>query len=401
MNYPKFRIIFPGASLRAYLGAIIAGRAVASVAIGKRVALANEAQVPVIGLANDLDLAAHDGWLRVPYGEWSYGDGINAGIQRFGRAQAEAMVGYYRNVWNRIKRAVVGTSIFRGHPDHPAFANQHKDKATYGTVADMEARDDGLYLRPVLTETGAALVEKEGLSSVSPHWLANELPAENGRRVFAPTYLVSLGLTANPNIPGISLVNAIPDFSEPMKDHVLKLLAALGNSLPATATDEQLTSGLDAAVQTVSALKQRPEASALANEQTAKATLETKLAEAQTAMANERKAHATTLVDAAVREGRITEAQKPVWQSRLERDFASESAALANEQPAIKTKSSVGNLGPRKEGEAPMVAFVSLVNEALPRHGNDWSAAWAATKATKQGAELLGLASKQYASGQA
>ncbi len=340
------------------------------------------------GLSNEIDAATGDGWARIPYGEWPHAEGL----QRFGREEADAMVGYFKSTWNRIKRAVVGMPIFRGHPDLAAVANEYPDKAVYGTIADLEARDDGLYLRPILSEAGAALVNEKGLKFFSPHWLARKLEPKNGRPVFAPAFLVSIGLTDRPNISGTSLVNDQTKSASTMPTWLLALLG-LANE----ATEAQVKTK-------VTDLLARPETTALANETTARNAAESKATElagkltaAETALANERtalvnarKAHAETLVAGAVRDGRITEASRAVWLGRLERDFAAESTALANERVggAVKTAPRTADLGNRKAASPASDRFVALVNERTAK-GESWESAWAAVKASKEGKALF------------
>lgn len=389
-------------------------------------ALANEAPFTgpaLIGLTNEITGSAGDGWARIPYGEWPH----ELGLQRFGRAEAEEMVGYFRNTWNRLKRAVSGLPAYKGHPDlaevlrgqRASLANEaqrraldqriaelerrYPDKREYGVVADLEAREDGLYLKPVLSPAGTALVN-EGRKYFSPHWLGKTIGTEGGRTIYAPALLLSIGLTDIPNIRGTSLVNSKPETHTTMnKTLLLQLLAALGRTpLANEATDEQINAELTAALPVATALAQRPEATALINEQTARSTAETQLnevkgqlTEAQTALANEKQAHAATvktrneaLVAGAIKAGRIQEAAKPVWLGRLARDFATESVALANEQSGPKTAPRTDQLGDRKVPTEASAKFTALVNEALPRHGNDWTKAWKAVKATPEGKAL-------------
>ena len=376
---------------------------------GVLTALANEAgadRIAMTGLANELAVEESDGWALIPYGEWPHEEGL----QRFGRTEAEEMVGYFNNPWNRIKRALVGMPIYRGHPDLPALANQYPDKTVYGYILAMEARAAGLALRLVLSEAGAALVNEKGLTKFSPHWLAKMLGMETGRKIYAPVFMKSIGLTDRPNIAVTSLVNAVPagpadtnPQSKPaMNKLILALLAALGRPLANEATETQITEALTSAVPVATSLLARPEPTALANEQTARTGAEAKVTELTTALANEKtalanekaahlaavEAHATTLVNHAITAGRITEAQKPVWLARLKRDFATESVALANEQKAVKTTARTVDLGARKGANVARDQFTALVNEAMPKHENNWHAAWNAVKATAAGKAL-------------
>lgn len=384
-------------------------------------ALANdrpEAGLALVGLSNELGVVGGDGWALIPYGQHPN----ERGLQPFGKAEAERMVGYFKNTWASIKRAFVGMPVYRGHPDMAktvraelarekdaakraslqalinTIERRYPDKTVYGTITDLEAREAGLALRVVLTDEGAALVNEGGLGCFSPHWLCLAgAPSPDGRPTQIPEYLVSIGLTDRPNIPGTSLVNDQPEadvLSPAMKKHVLQLLAALGRPLANEATDDQITAALEAASPIAQALVARPEPTALANEQSRATQLEAQLAAERSALVNERSAHAATvqqrnglLVADAIREGRITEAQKPVWLGRLERDFATESVALANEQPAVKTRAATTGLGARKPANSAGEQFTALVNERVAK-GEPWAAAWEAVKATEQGKQL-------------
>lgn len=400
-------------------------QAVLAAGLGRNFApLGNEAEidgVAIVGLGNEIATATGDGWARVPYGEWPH----EQGLQRFSRAEAEEMVGYFRNTWNRIKRAVTGLPIYRGHPDWPdvlrrqraALANEADrraldlritemetrwpDKREYGSIADMEAREDAFYLKPVLTPAGAALVNEHGLKFFSPHWLAKTLGQLNGKPIYGPAFLLSIGLTDRPNIGGTSLVNSAPvqgahvttKQKTTMPQWLIELLG-LANEAPENQESK--------AKSVIALLLTRPEPTALANETTARTSAETQLGEvkgklttAETALANERAAHAATakarneaLVAAAIKEGRIIEATKPVWIGRLDRDFAAESVALANEQGAVKTKPRTDGLGDRKGENTARDQFTALVNEAMPKHDNNWERSWAAVKATPKGKTL-------------
>lgn len=391
--------------------------------------LANEAEperVALIGLGNEVTVMS-DGWAVIPYGIHPN----ERGLQSFGRAEADRMVGYFKNGWNTIKRAFVGMPILRGHPDmaktvrdemakekDPArraslqslintIERRYPDKTVYGTIADMEARDEGLAIKPVLTEDGAALVNEGGLNQFSPHWLGIDGTTPDGRAAKLPIYMVSIGLTDRPNIAGTSLVNAAPDTLSltPMnKTLLIQLLAALGTPLANEATDDQINTAIAAAQSRAAALAARPEATALANEQSRATQLATELQAANTALANERTAHTATtkarnqlLVTQAVAAGRITEAASPTWLGRLESNFAVESVALANEQPVVKTVARTGDLGARKPANGAREQFTALVNERIAKTNESWDAAWKAVKATDAGKALVAEMDKPVA----
>ncbi len=305
------------------------------------------------GFTNAAEIGA-DGWTIIPYGEWPH----SQGIQQFAREQADAIVDNFKSGWARFKRAVIGLPVFKGHPDLRGLENEYPDKREYGQIADMEARPEGLAIKQVLSAAGAALVEA-GHRFISPHWLANEVGERNGVKIYKPVLMKSVGLTNRPNIPNKSLVNTADADSKSMnKDLWLALILTLGLkplSNSAEATAEQVEGHVKSEID---AMKTRPTAETLANERTTVLTLtqraekaeaelkttKTSLTEAATALANAQAAKVDDLLAGSIRAGVITEAQKPIWKTRLERDFAGESVALVNSNPAIKTKPTVEQL---------------------------------------------------------
>jgi hypothetical protein len=334
----------------------------------------------LVDQANSLDLsAAPDGWaLLARYGDWPH----EKGLQRFGREQADEIVSRFHSAWGRIKRAIVGLPVFKGHPDIADFANIHRDRTEYGQIADLEARDDGLWGRLVLGSAGADLVVA-GHKHVSPHWKARRSGEASGRQVYAPALLVSVGLTPTPNIPGPSLTNsAHTETKAPTMPSWLLSLLGLANE----ATEDQTR-------EAVTALTQRPATEALANEQTARTTAEQRVAalEAElstlkaeivagtTALANERTARRAEAVSSAIAAGRIVEADRALWTARLERDFAAESVALANAQSPLKTASAArtAGLGVRKEGADRIGQIQAKVTERMASSKEDYDTAFA------------------------
>lgn len=306
---------------------------------GTTLLLANEESANgafVFGLPNSLDAATDEnGWTVLPFGEWLHA----AGYQRFQRPQAEQIVAHFRSIGGKLKRAFIGTPIFRGHPDNPAMANEYPDKTEYGQISDMEVRPDGLAIRHILSNAGAALATKFGLDRISPNWYVRDTGEEkNGLKVYEPTSIRSMGLVKRPNIPNLSLVNEKE--SSTMKNRLVTLL-----TLANEATEDQI-------VAAVENLSKRPEPTALANAKDELAVanakvvkLEADLAEANkradagaVALANERKSKIADKIDEAVKSGRITKADAPAWTKMLETDFEAGSRILANSKPALKTE---------------------------------------------------------------
>lgn len=294
----------------------------------------------VVGFGNEATID-DQGWTVIPYGMHPHA----MGVQKFGRDEATKMVGYFRSTWNRIKRAITGLPVFNGHPDLPSMANVYPDKAEYGQIADMDVRPNGLGVKMVLSAAGARLIE-QGKKFISPHWLANETgKTADGRPIFSPVFMKSIGLTETPNIPNpTSLLNSAASAAESSKNmnkELLIKLLGLANEANEQAIEARIAD-----------LLKRPEPSALANEQSARTvaegtvtnltnenkSLKTELDGTKVAFANERKARIDECIAGAIRGGKITEAEKPVWEKRLTHDFAEESKALANSAQKVKTE---------------------------------------------------------------
>jgi hypothetical protein len=374
-----------------------------------------------LGLANALSIDA-DGWAVIPFGDSmhsgkdgrsSASDSAKPIIQRFDKPAALALVNDFKSAWGKIKRAVVGRSIFKGHPDAPRFQARFPDKAPRGTIADMRVTDAGLQWRPVLNEQGAADVAA-GWSEYSPYWLCNVVGEENGSVVVSPFTLKSMGLVEEGNIPGLSLVNAAEDFSPIMKNNILKLLAAMGLSLAADASDTDIAAAADRACGTVATAN-----AAETTLKTEKSTLETKvttltaerdalktetlaLANAKTAaeqeagnlkaqLAAERRERAMLLANAAVTDGRLPAAERDGAVTALcnASDFAAEAKKLAERQKTLPTDPKSRELGKqRDQGRSRTV--MELVNARMEKNPREsYEQAYAAVQRDPENAELF------------
>lgn len=340
---------------------IRAPRLLALLAAG-HVSLANEASLydqEHAGQALDNDGAAsacllnevqldERGWALIPYGDWPH----EMGMQKFHKPEAIRMANSFNDTAGRMRRAICGLPIFKGHPDHPvaAIANQYPDKEDKGQIAAVEARDNGLALKLVLSNAGAELVRK-GWKFISPMWIGQLISkVSDSYGVYAPVILQSVGLVAKPNIPSPALANAATAANPKttMDPEMLKLLGLAVDATPAQ---------ISAAIKTL-----HTNAGTLANEQTAHTTAKTALAtaegkivtlenaatqaktaltEAQTALANERTARINDALDLAVRTGRCTIAERPTWEGRLKTNFIEEVKVLANAAPKVKTESEI------------------------------------------------------------
>jgi len=335
-----------------------------------------------------------DGWAMIaPYGDYpgvatlSNEDGsftrVRA-IQRLDRKAADQMVGKFKSLWGRVRRYVTGAPIYLGHPDAAAIGHRYSDKTPKGMFSDLEARDTGLFGKPVFTNEGLQLLTK--FPAMSGRWTADEVGTEihQGQRVkvFRPAELKSAGLTDKPNLP-VELLNEFEneqtdsETNDTMKkETIIALLKKHGVELANDAKDEQLETALDTLCAGAG------KAVELANEKTG---LESQVAEhkeslkakdetigsltkerdaAKQEFSNERGARIALTLDHALADGRITPAEKPAWKTKLEADFANSSEALAKKTPAMKVRPATAGLGDRK-GEGTITDRTAKVQELV------------------------------------
>ncbi len=131
-------------------------------------------------------------------------------------------------------------------------------EAAVGRIREIRADADGLKLKRALNEEGKRLTagDAPAYTAFSPNWGMEPITYQ-GRKAFRPVYLFSVGLTNRPQIPGtyIGLNEALPAEKFPvnpnhktMHPKLIALLAALGITRAADATEEQLISGINEAL---------------------------------------------------------------------------------------------------------------------------------------------------------
>jgi hypothetical protein len=378
-----------------------------------------DSKLSVIALPNELAIDEH-GWALIPFGNSVHSgkDALRSSseaekhgvIQRFTHDDAVALVNDYKSAWSRIKRAVVGLPIFKGHPDAPRFASMYPDKSPRGSIADMEVRDNGLALKPVLTPQGGEDVSA-GFSQFSPYWHLKKIGEEAGRVVAAPFKLISIGLVQKGNVPGLSLVNAdLPDFSH-MKPQIIALLAALGKPVAADATDDQIIAAANSAEPIAKAAIAaeaelgtiKPQLVSLTATKTTLETeklalansLETEKARATTAetsLKTERKERASLLVTAAIQTGRIPAAERDARTIALTNsaDLGAEQARILAMKPTLKVESILHTLSAERTPTAAKdQQILSLTNEYMEKNGCDYTSAFTAIQSDPKHAELF------------
>ena len=384
-------------------------------------------------LANISELGG-DGWALIA----RYGDIAHAGplgrnlpvVQRFDRATAEALVANFKRGAGRIARAVVGIPLYNGHPDAAGAEHLFTDRTVYGTFAAIEARDDGLYGKPVVTTPGSRLIE-DGHDRLSPFWDCTKVgETPGGKPIVAPFRLKSVGLVTRSSIPNPSLLNSPQPL--PMKTTLQKLLAALGYSVGNDATDEQLVTLANSAAaectidpaqeaalsvfkKTAPTLpKQRGVllielgnaatakaafdadkvtlANAASTAEAAKTKLETENATLKTQVAAVRREASMFLANCAVEDGRLPGAERDTMVTSLcnAADFAAEIGRLSARPRTLKTTSATDELAKKKgQGGSAAGQIIELVNARMDSAKEDYPTAFAHVQTDPEHAALF------------
>ena len=135
-------------------------------------------------------------------------------IQVLDNDAANAMTAKENSFFGRLKRAVIGIPVFKGHGDlqdaDPAAITNETQKIKLGVVDQIRKTARGIEAHFALDNDGVKAVTQEGYKYPSAFWWV--LP--NGRRGNAilarPFKLISVALTPYPNISGVeSLANAV------------------------------------------------------------------------------------------------------------------------------------------------------------------------------------------------
>lgn len=353
--------------------------------------------IALIPLPNEY--SEEQGWVKIcPYGDQVkrrvvHRDGryiSQTFLQRITKPSAEEMVRKANSLWGKLRRFRIGIPIYRGHPDlhkHSpetvALMNQAPEEL--GAFAEFEARDDGLYARPILNDAGRIACENDGLKWLSPFWWVRVVDAAANPPIVEPHELISAGLTDCPNLAGgDALANETPIMD---RNKIIELLG-----LNPDVSDEQIWVALGAVLARAglctglendkAALTQKLE-EALAGVETAK-TAQTTL---QTSLANERTARHQLLLDRATESGLITAAERPGWETALSNEATRETklGELAALKPRLNTESKTAGIGQHKSaGTAGQVSttqqIVALANERMSQFKEDWDTAYSAVR---------------------
>ncbi|MDD4736636.1 MAG: phage protease [Kiritimatiellae bacterium] len=354
--------------------------------------------------ANEFQIA-QDNSFFVPFGDydWRRTDGQMV-IQRFDEDAGKLIASAF-NVAVPILGRFVRKPVYIGHPDVPGNETRWPDKKSYGWITGAEIvevdNQRGVRFACKWSQAGQELVANGHFLFYSPYW--GMIPAghaDNGRPVYRPAKLVSMGLVNDPNIPVPAMANENQKGEEHMdkyKELLAKLAKALG--MAADATEEAILakagsaqSELAAATQAKATAEQAKTtaetAVASANEaktaaEQAKATAETELAAAETKAANERTARINDRLELAVNAKQITEADKPNWLTAFNENFDAAATKLQAVKP-LGGDSVTQELGGRQSNTfSAHDAMLNAVNEVMAAKHISFQAAWNEVETTK------------------
>lgn len=351
----------------------------------------------LVAFSNEITVD-EDGWAQIaPFGDFpgmalllddNGGFKQELAIQRMDRKAVETMVAEFQNNRRGARKFLRSRPIYLGHPDKPGGEKRYPDKKPKGVFANVALREaepgkskGGFYGELVLTDEGEELVATGKVRALSGRWAADEYVGEEligGKlmKVFRPTQFLSAGLTDRPNLP-VELFNEAEttERDQMPKSKVIALLASLGiltvkgATFTNEASDEDVSEGLkQLGEQAKNGKTLEGERAQFANEKaelqgklttaegkvatltTEKGTLATERDTARTQFANERQARITGMLDQAIKEGRITAAERPTWEGRLkvEAQFANEAETLGKLEAKTKTTSVTLQRGDRK-----------------------------------------------------
>lgn len=275
-----------------------------------------------------------------------------------------------------------GVPVYEGHADDPDWlkANPGHKASAVGRIKAITKGEDGIYVETVFNSDGLAMLSGEAprYTGHSPRWRCAPVPGKAGH--FRPVLLWSDALTNSPNIPGsIIAMNEggatieieSPDSAanggetENQENTDMKLtpeaLAALGFAPDAEPSPEEIS----AAIVKMLADKATADAGMVAANSRVQAL--------ESTITNIRGPAVDTVINAAITDGRITEADKPKWIDALNTDFAGESAKLGKLMPVLNTANRVVNLAERRGEQAEAPTGIDAINAAVRAYAAEQS----------------------------
>lgn len=340
---------------------------------GRESAIAN-----ALGADEAIDFSeSADGWFKIaPYGTFR---GRQPGRPQLVTLDgARRMEAEFNSVMGKLGRAFRGVPIYHGHPD--VDPEIWPDDRRIGKVTRLDARADSLW---GFAEWNSAGIEnkKEGWWIYpSPRW-----DAPPGQSTFSPDRLISIGLTNTPRIAESEPVhNSHIDTNKIMDPKIIR--EKLG--LPPEATDEEVNAKLDSVLAAATGAGVTDTALETANTALAAEKTEKEgLANSITSLKGERdklqaEANASAL-DLATTTGRITAADRPAWEARLNgANRETEFNALTALAPKLNKDGLDlgGRRDERKQGDNLREEVANAVAKLQKNDGLSYDEAWRKTK---------------------
>jgi hypothetical protein len=338
-----------------------------------------------------------DGWMRIaPHGKFAgvgrRPDGKGGWekipvIQEIDADVCNEIVRDFHSAGRTVLRFFRGVPVYFGHPDQPCGSQFAHDTDEKGIISQLQARDDGLYALWVINEAGEVMLGKTPRLAPSPRFRASAPEERDGKLFTRPNRLRSVGMTQRPNFP-LEVVNSgenpaetvsVEKVTEPTMKKTIAALQHAGITIANEADDVAVAAAIEPALGRITTLE-----TDVSNERTAHASTKTELA-------NERKARVGLLLDYAKETGRITDAERPAWERRLNLDLVNEQAAILGLSPKVKLASTAaaGAADRKANADGPLTRknakarFLDLVNEAIAadkgvgsmsdKHARAWS----------------------------
>jgi hypothetical protein len=312
----------------------------------------------VSGVWQELSLAEGEKEVRyrlAPYGEHPVRMDGRKVMQVVDREAAELMASNFKSLTGKLANFFQGIPVYEGHADDADWLREnpgHRAVAV-GRIKEIEAGEDGIYVRTVFNSEGVKLLSgtAPSYSGHSPRWRMIPIPGSDQH--FRPFLLWSDALTNSPNMADNTIAmnslktgetppvdpSPVPDEGDPEKPtDTMKLtpeaMQALGFSPDATPTDAEIS----AAIVKLLSAKTTAEADK-ATSDTAVTAANSRTTYLETEINAIRGAAVATVISAALQDGRISEADKPRWMDALNTSFATESEKLSKLMPTVSTRS--------------------------------------------------------------
>ena len=321
-------------------------------------------------------------YLIAPFGDHKNGNHI----QRIDKAAALNLRNNLNTLWHSVKtRFSNPCPVLYLHPDEEdlKIIPNTADKTPYGKVISLEVLADGIWANIKWLDGFEELPKR---LQFSPRWNAVEV----GDKIASPTRLISLGLTAHPNITTTSFANEADLSKQSTKETSMnkEILSLLGFAETDTPTDEAIIAKIKEILANQKNLegevqkeKERGDTAetALANEQT-------RYNELETSFKAERQARSELIIANAIRNGKVTEAQRENAIRILANsdDFEAEAKKIDDSASVIKTEPKTdgiekGEKAKERSQQQARQKFSELVADKT-KSGIQYSEAWETVK---------------------